>query len=167
VRAFRFPLQFVLGDGLGVLPVVYAGNVADAALAALAAAAASPSFGGGPGRGAPARVFDLADDHPITQRDLYLALSAALRLPYRPVYLPRGLVLAGSRVGQALGIRVANAPEMPLHRAARFTLGPNPFGSGRIRAELGWTPPIALATALERTARWADGARVELGLTRR
>lgn len=153
-RAFRFPAQFLLGDGRGALPAVYAGNLAAAVLAVLAA----------PSREARVRAYDLGDDHPVTQRDLYGALGRALGRPFRPIPLPRPLVLAAARAGDAAGLRIPDAGELPLLRTALLAMGPNPFGSARIRAELGWAPRFALEEALDRTARWVALKRSALGL---
>lgn len=151
--AFRFPVQFLLGDGRATIPAVYAGNLADAAVRALATAGS---------RGT--RVYDLGEDHPVTQRDIYEALARALGVRFRPVPLPRSLVLAGARAGDAIGIRIRGARELPLGRTARLALGPNPFGSATIRRELGWSPPFTLEQALDRTAGWVVTERRALGL---
>lgn len=162
LEVFRFPIQPVLGSGRIPIPAVYAGNVADAALAVLGAA------DGASARRSPtrARVYELGVDHPVTPLELYEALARALGVPFRPIHIPAPLVRVGARVGEALGIRIDGAEELPLARTARLSLGPNPFGSVRIRSELGWAPRFSLEQALERTAAWVARERAALGFGR-
>ena len=155
VRTLRLPAQFLLGDGRGTIAAVYAGNVADAIVTVL---------GAPPRHADAARVFDLGADHPLDQRQLYAALASALDVPFRPLPIPASLALAGARAADALGIRIPGAHELPLPRTVRLAIGPNPYGSAKIRTELGWAPPFSLEESLERTARWAVSERRSLGI---
>ena len=151
---FRLPMHVLLGDGNGTIPAVYAGNLASAVLAALAA-------DGDPGN---ARVYDIGEDHPLTQIQLYRALADALGVPLRPVRLPRGLVLWGAALGDLFRIRILGAHELPLRRTARQAMGPNPYGSARLRADLGWEPRYDLGESLKRTAAWVAHEHAALGM---
>ena len=144
VRTLRFPVHFLLGSGDTPLPAIYAGNLADAMLAVLR----HPLPIG-------VSTFNLADDHAVSQRDLLGALAEALGRPFRPVPLPGAMVLAGARVGEVLGLRVPDAEELPLMRAAFLAVHPSPFRSMRIREELGWHPPYSLEESIARTVAWA------------
>lgn len=143
VRVLDWPCQILLGSGRTPIPAVYAGNLADAIVATLR----SPLPEG-------ARAFNLGGDHPLSQRHLYTELARVLGKRARLVPLPAALVVSFARIGEAFGLRVPGAEELSLRRAASLAVRPNPYRSTRLRAELGWTPPVSLATALERTGRW-------------
>jgi nucleoside-diphosphate-sugar epimerase len=140
-RMLRRPVTFVLGPGDNTLPALYAGNVATAVVLALEAA-----------RGGVTYV--VGQDHPLTQRGLLEGL--ALGLGRSPVFVPvpAALVRYGSEVLQKLGVSAPGAEHLPLTRVARLALSENPYGSERIRRELGWDPPHRHEDALERTGRW-------------
>ncbi len=159
VRTLRLPVQFLLGDGHGTIAAVYAGNVADAVVTALGATAPSPGA-----RAQGARIFDFGADNPLDQRQLYTALTRALEVPFRPAPLPGAMVLAAARIADAIGLRIPGAHELPLPRTVRLAIGPNPYGSEKIRAELGWSPPFSLDESLERTARWVARERRSFGI---
>ena len=156
VKTLRLPMQFLLGDGRGTIAAVYAGNVADAVVTALGATPVAADRG--------ARVFDFGADNPFNQRQLYTALAHALGVPFRPVPLPGSVVLGGARIADLIGIRIPGAHELPLPRTVRLAMGPNPYGSEKIRREIGWAPPFTLEESLERTARWVVRERRSFGL---
>jgi nucleoside-diphosphate-sugar epimerase len=155
VRNLRAPLHFLLGNGRTPLPLVYAGNLAQAIFDALRGELPEG-----------ARAFNVASDFSVTQRELLKALAEALGVSFRPTPLPRRLVLVGARLGESLGARIPDAEELSLTRAARLALYPNPFVSERIRKELGWAPQFSKEEAIARTARWvqeeagAKGSRI-------
>ena len=138
VRLPRIPL---FGPGDNTLPVVYAGNVASAIVAALEA-----------GRGQVA--YNVGLDHPLTQRELFEGLAAGLGISPRFVRLPAGLVRGAVSVLSTLGIGTPGAKHLPLERVSRLALGDNPYPSDRIRSDLGWTPRHAHSDALRRTGEW-------------
>jgi len=154
VRTLRLPVHFLLGSGNTPLPAIYAGNLAHAILAALR----GPLPVG-------ARPFNVANDFPVSQRDLLQGFARALGIPFRPVPLPRRVVLAVAHLGEALGARVPDAEEMPLLRAAKLAVNPNPFQSSRIREELGWSPPFSSEEAIGRTVQWVhdEAAALTMG----
>lgn len=91
------------GDGRRVLNMIHRDDVVGAILAALE-------------RGQPGRIYNVTDDEPVTQRDLFAWLARTLNRPLPPS-LP-----AESPVSRRRGLtskRVSNA---------------------RLRTELGWTP---------------------------
>ena len=145
LRLLRRPIHPMPGGGRTSLPLIYAGNLADAIGCALQG---SPPPG--------VRVYNVADDHPVTQRTLWEAMARALGVPFRPLTLPGPIVLGAARLAQALGVGVPGAGELSLQRVARLALRANPYRSERIREELGWTPPIPLAEAIRRTVRWFE-----------
>jgi 2-alkyl-3-oxoalkanoate reductase len=142
-RQLGFPLHFLAGSGETPLPVVYAGNLAEAVLAALR-------------RPIPVgvRVFNVADDHPVSQKRILRALADALGIRFRPIPVPTPVVLAGARLAGVVGIGIPGAEDLPVARAARLATRPNPYVSERVRTQLGWVPPFSLEEALDRTAGW-------------
>jgi len=143
ISMLRRPVHPMPGGGRTPLPLIYAGNLAEAVGCAL-------QGGAPPG----VRVYNVAHDHAVTQRAFWGAMASELGVPFRPLTLPRHIVLGAAGVAEALGVRVPGAGELSLRRVARLALRPNPYRSERIRSELGWTPPVTLAEAIRRTARW-------------
>lgn len=140
-RIVRRPVAVLLGPGDNTLPVVYAGNVAVALSLALEA-----------GRGA--ATYDVGLDHPLTQRGLLEGLARGLGRVPRLFPVPALAVRGTVAVLQRLGVRTPGAGHLPLSRVVRIGLATNPYGSLRIRRELGWDPPHRHEEALERTGRW-------------
>lgn len=140
-KVLRLPVLPLLGSGHNTLPVVYAGNVAAAVVASLS----------GRGKG---RVYNLARDYPVTQRELLEGLARGLGRRPRFVSVPGFLVRAVARVGDAVRVRIPGAEELPLSRIARLGLDDHPYRSDRARTELGWEPPFRHEEALARTAAW-------------
>jgi nucleoside-diphosphate-sugar epimerase len=133
------PVLCTLGDGSNRLPVVYAGNVADACR--LAAEREE----------APGRVYNLADDGGVTQRALLeeAAPPGATILP-----LPRAPVQAAVRGAEALAGLVGIGPSLVSSRRVWFLSRENPFRSRRIREELGWRPRVATTEGWRRALKW-------------
>jgi nucleoside-diphosphate-sugar epimerase len=133
----------LFGSGDNTLPVVYAGNVAQAMLLVLEASS-----------GGPASTYDVGLDHPLTQRELMSGLARGLGHEPRFLSVPARAVRAGVAILSRAGVGTPGARHLPLDRVARLALGENPYPSRRIRRELGWDPPFGHAEALERTGRW-------------
>lgn len=143
-RLLRLPVVPLLGGGDNTIPVVYAGNVADALVRALDGAGAGS-------------VFNLTMDRPLTQRGLVEGLAAGLGRQARILPVPATVVRAGARLGDALGVRIPGARDLSLSRVARLALDDNPYPSERARTVLGWAPPHEHADALRRTGEWILG----------
>ena len=141
VKSLRLPLHPQLGGGRVNLAAVYAGNLAHAAIVALR----EPVPLG-------ARAYNVADDHPVTQRALCSRLCACLGVPFRPVSIPASLILGLAGLGEALGVTLPDAGGLSLRRAAGLAVRPNPYRLSWIRTELGWKPVVTLDEALGRTA---------------
>ena len=140
-RLVRYPITFTLGSGANTLPTVYAGNVAHALELVLE-------------RGADGDIYDVGLDHPLTQRALLQGIAAGLDRRVRFVAVPRGLVVGGADLLQALRIPTPGARDLPLGRVARLAVGENPYPSRRIRERLDWMPPYRHEEALVQTGRW-------------
>lgn len=141
-RVLSWPVVPMLGKGVNTVPAVYAGNVA----AGVEAALEREGVGG--------RTFNLAEDDPVTQRDLLAGLARGMGVGPRYLPVPEGLVRLGARLGESVGVRAPGARDLPLRRLAELALNDNPYRSERARSELKWRPPHAAAPALERTGRW-------------
>lgn len=135
------PVIPLFGSGRNTLPVVYAGNVADAMVLALEA-----------GRGG--EIFDVGCDHPLTQRDLLTWMAEGLGRRPRFVRIPGALVRTAVGVVARSGLKMPGAEHLPLERLARLALGENPYPSRRIRSELGWNPSAHHRDAIVRSAKW-------------
>lgn len=132
----------LIGDGANPLSVVYAGNVAAAALAALE-------------RRDVTGAFNVANDGTLSQRDFVERFAAGLGVRVRLVRVPRALAWSAARAADGL-LRLARpaAPMTTLRTAVQFLSSPNPFVSARAARELDWRPAVAPAEAVERTGRW-------------
>jgi nucleoside-diphosphate-sugar epimerase len=140
-RLTRWPVAPTLGSGNNTIPAVYAGNVADAVWLALVA-------------GHEAATWDVALDHPLTQR--MLLEGVARGMGRRPLLLPvpASAVRAAATVLGWLGAPTPGASDLPLGRVVALSLADNPYSSRRIRDELGWRPPYRHEEALPRAGAW-------------
>jgi 2-alkyl-3-oxoalkanoate reductase len=135
VRAVRSRLVPIIGPGTNHLSCVYAGNVAQAIVAALEV--------GGTGF----RAYNVTTDAAplLTMREFLAAFAEAAGVRARFLPLPIGL----ARFGIALwsGPRLARA-------GLAFITGENPWNADRARAELHWTPALAPREAIARAVDW-------------
>ncbi len=140
-RLSRWPVTPILGSGYNTIPAVYAGNVADAVWRALVA-----------GRGG--ATWDVALDHPLTQRMLVEGIARGMGRRPRVVAVPAPTVRAAAAMLGWLGVRTPGASDLPLGRVVALALADNPYRSQRIRDELGWSPPHKHEDALPRAGAW-------------
>jgi nucleoside-diphosphate-sugar epimerase len=135
IRVLRLPLVPRIGPGTNRLACVYVGNVAAAALAAVAS------------RERGFRAYNVTSDRPpaLSQREFFAAFAAALGRPYRPLPIP--VALAASVAGLLTARRLGRA-------AVSFLSGDNPYDDARIRVELGWRPATSAPAAIARTVAW-------------
>ncbi len=129
----------MVGSGENPVPVVYAGDVAEACHRAATRGEADE------------RVYNVAGDGDLTQRRL-LREAAPRGAAFVP--LPRGAVEAAARTADRLA---ALAPEGPSRvwtaRRVRLLGRPDPFSAGRIRRELGWRPSVGAREGWRRALR--------------
>jgi 2-alkyl-3-oxoalkanoate reductase len=138
----RLPVVPIIGGGRATLPLVYAGNVARAVLAALDRDVAV------------GRAYNVAIDHAVTLREL-MGLIAELRgRPMRTVSLPALPLRIQAGVVDGLTRLVPFLPGTDLGRAVRSMTRDNPYDSSRARLELGWTNLITHREGLRRTIDW-------------
>ena len=131
VRLVRSRVGFTVGWGRNSLALVHAGNVAEGAVLALAKDAAA------------GRSYNLANDFPITQRDLFRLAARAMGRRRLTVPLPG-----------AIARRLVRNSSPVQRRGLAFLALQNPFVSDRARQELGWTPSTPHGVGLSRAVAW-------------
>ncbi|MFI5278992.1 MAG: NAD-dependent epimerase/dehydratase family protein [Gemmatimonadales bacterium] len=141
-RVLRRGVAMQIGDGTNRLSVVYAGNVAAAALLALD----RPRVTG---------AFNVANDGDLTQRAFLERFAAGLGVRLRAIRVPKGLAWNGALVLDSIArLLRPSAPMATLKTAVQFLSASNPFVSARAERELGWKPVVSAEDAAERTGRW-------------
>jgi len=141
-RVLRRRIALQIGDGTNRLSVVYAGNVAAAALQAL-------------GRPHVTGAFNVANDGELTQRAFLERFAAGLGVKLRVLGVPKGLAWNAARCFDSIARLVRpSAPMATLKTAVQFLSAANPFVSSRAERELGWQPIVSAEEAVERTGRW-------------
>jgi nucleoside-diphosphate-sugar epimerase len=148
VRYVQAPVVFLVGSGANPLALTYAGNTAEGAVLALTRPEAS------------GRVYNLAGDFAVTQRQFLARLAEALGR--NPVFLPLPYRLAHGFgwLVEKLPQRVSAASGLNRRRVS-LAGRPNPFEAARARRELGWAPSVPPEEAIRRSVEWyrADGVR--------
>ncbi|MEX2155473.1 MAG: NAD-dependent epimerase/dehydratase family protein [Gemmatimonadales bacterium] len=149
IATLRRGLVPQIGPGTNHLSCVYAGNVASAVVAALDA----PPRGG-------FRAYNVTHDAPplLTQREFLAAFAEALgvRLRCIPIPILIARVAAESWSGVLRTLRPRRYAGLA-SAAVWFLVGENPYVTERIRAELGWTPPLDARAAIQRSVTWFAG----------
>ena len=137
----RRPLVPMFGSGKNTLPIVYAGNVAEAIRLVL-----EDGEGG--------VTYDVGHDETLTQRQLFQWLAAGLGRQPRFVRIPAGVVRGAVGLLCTLGVGTPGAKHLPLERVSRLALGENPYPSLEIRRKLAWSPSETHQQALMRSGKW-------------
>ncbi|MFI5207152.1 MAG: NAD-dependent epimerase/dehydratase family protein [Gemmatimonadales bacterium] len=141
-RVVRRGIAMQIGDGANRLSVVYAGNVAAAALLALDR----------PGVSGP---FNVANDGALTQRAFLERFASGLGVRLRVIRVPNALAWNAALALDSIARLVRpSAPMATLKTAVQFLSASNPFVSSRAERELGWKPVVSADEATERTGRW-------------
>jgi len=141
-RLVRLGVAPLIGDGRNLLPVVYAGNVAAAALCALD----RPTISG---------AFNVTNDGAITQREFIDQFAAGLGVKVTVLPVPRALAMFGANGVDTVLRALRPRQSMALLKAAvHFLASDNPYVSSKAEQELGWRPVITPAEAARRTGEW-------------
>jgi nucleoside-diphosphate-sugar epimerase len=143
VRMIRAGKAKILGRGDNRLNVVYAGNIAEAALAA----AQMPEANG--------QAYNCSNDGVITQQEYFDLLADALgaarvarRVPYRLAYFA-GFVL------ECLGHLLGSQRPPFVTRYAVWLMGRRSyFSADKARRDLGWQATVPYEVGVPRTIRW-------------
>ena len=129
LKLCRKALPLPLGGIANRRSMIYAGNLADAVIRCLA----HPDAAG--------RTYLVGDGEDVSTPELIRRVAGALGRPARLFAVPSVMLrLAGGVVGQSATV-------------GRL-LGSLQINDGRIRRELGWTPPFAMLQGMEKTAAW-------------
>ena len=142
VRWASMPVIPLPGGGRSALPLVYAGNVAAAVVAALDREASS------------GRAYNAARDHPITGRELFVRVAKELGRRPRILPVPVAPLIGLGTAIEAVARRVPGIRTRDLLRGVRSLTRDNPYASGRARLELGWSGLTDHAEGLRRTLDW-------------
>lgn len=133
-------LLATVGPGDNRLPLVYAGNVAEACLLAATREEAA------------GRVYNVTDDGGITQRRL---VEMAAPTGATVVPLPRAPVELAARLADGMASLAAGGDSRVWNARRVWFLGrPDPFVSRRISRELGWHASVTTVEGWRRTLRW-------------
>jgi nucleoside-diphosphate-sugar epimerase len=129
LKLCRKALPLPLGGIANRRSMIYAGNLADAVIRCLA----HPDAAG--------RTYLVGDCEDVSTPELIRRVAGALGRPARLFAVPSVMLrLAGGVMGQSAAV-------------ARL-LGSLQIDDGRIRRELGWTPPFAMLQGMEKMAAW-------------
>lgn len=131
VRLVRTRVSVTVGWGRNHLALVYAGNVAEGAVLAVTADAGA------------GRAYNLANDFPISQRELFRLAARAMGHRRLIVPMPGSIVRAFVRNSSPVQ-----------RRGLAFLALRNPFVSDRARQELGWNPTTPHDVGLSRAIAW-------------
>ncbi|MGD0990855.1 MAG: NAD-dependent epimerase/dehydratase family protein [Gemmatimonadales bacterium] len=138
-RLVRRGLAPMIGPGNNPLSVVYAGNVAAAALAALDRRDVT-----GP--------FNVTNDGAVTQREFLERFAAGLGVPARWIPVPHALAWGGARLWDAtVGALAGWTGLLSARSSVQFLASANPYTSARAERVLGWRPVVPAPEAVERT----------------
>jgi nucleoside-diphosphate-sugar epimerase len=128
-RLLSFGLAPIVGSGESIMPIVHAGNVADA----FVRAASSEAAGG--------RVYNVANDFDLSYLRFLELAEAGMQARIRRVRIRASLAHGFSGVIElALRAGLGRKVPMPTRGTLDFVTRDNPFSSARARAELGWLP---------------------------
>ena len=144
IRVQKFGFAPLIGSGANPLSIVYAGNVADAVLAALE----HPKVVG---------PFNVTNEGDVTQREFFTAVGSALHKPPLFLRIPIPAALAVTAAGH--WVRHLFAPQKYAGFGAsgvRFLSQSNPYKSVRAQRELGWKPTTAPEEAIARSVCWMN-----------
>lgn len=139
----RRGLAPLIGDGKSSMAIVHAANVADGAVRALMTAAA-----GG-------RVYNVANDFPVTVRRFFElgahGLGRRVRFIHIPIGVANGVFNAFRGVADVLTRGKAN---VVTNASLGMLTADNPFTSERARREIGWSPTVDPERGVPEAFRW-------------
>lgn len=135
----------ILGRGDNRLNVVYAGNVAEAAIAA----AGRPEASG--------EAFNCSNDGEITQQAYFDLLARAIGAPPVRRHVPYRLAYAAGFVLECLGHLLRQTRPPFVTRYAVWLMGRRSyFSAEKARRLLGWQPTVTYEAGVPATVRWYE-----------
>lgn len=148
IAFLKSPAKSYVGNGRNVLPVVYAGDVADLCILAATHAAAI------------GETYNAVNPEHVTQRDIFAFTAELLgieppsrAIPFRAVYT------------LAAGMEIAARARGWEHRPDLTRFSTNMFGLDYIESaskamrDLGWQPQVTMHEAVRRSVEWARSHR--------
>lgn len=132
---------FVIGDGQNRIATCYVDDAAQAALLA----ATHPAAAG--------RIYDVASDEPVTQRQFVDALADAMQLPRSRNQTTR-IVALGFALLIGLAARLRDRPPAFNRAMVALMAVDQVLDSSRLRNELGWKPEVSFQEGMRRTEAW-------------
>jgi nucleoside-diphosphate-sugar epimerase len=143
VKALRSGRVTLIGTGDNLLNIVYAGDVAEAAILA----ANHPAARG--------RAYNVSSPGEITQRQVVDTLTDQLGLPRIARRFPFWLAYRMGWVSELIGhaIRIKRPPHITRYGVS-LVGRPTQFSIDKARTELGWQPRVSAAEGLRRTLDW-------------
>jgi nucleoside-diphosphate-sugar epimerase len=134
----------IIGDGTNAIAALYVDDAARALLLAGTHAAAA------------GRIFDVANDEPVTQREWFNATADALEVPRPDSDVPRRVAYAAATVAEFFA--GLSGKEPPFNRAMVMLVSADQaLDISGIRNELGWRPEVSFAEGMRRTKEWYRG----------
>jgi nucleoside-diphosphate-sugar epimerase len=138
----------IIGKGDNAIAALYVDDAARAVLLAGTHPAAAD------------KVYDVAGDERVTQREWFEATADALEVPRPRRNVPRRVAYAAAAVAE-LWARVRGA-DPPFNRAMVVLVSTDQLlDAARIRDELGWRPEVSFQEGMRRTHEWFVRLRAE------
>jgi nucleoside-diphosphate-sugar epimerase len=143
VHALRDRWVSIVGSGDNPLNIVYAADVADGAIRAANCSQAS------------GRVYHLASEGEITQKQFFDILTDGLGLPRIQKHVSPRLAWFAGLLGEliARGLRWRRSPHVTCYGMSLLTRSTK-FSIARAKSELGWQPHVNPQEGLQRTLDW-------------
>lgn len=133
----------ILGKGDNRLNVVYAGNVAEAAITA----ADLPKAAG--------EAYNCSNDGEITQQRYFELIAGALGVPPPKHHAPYRAAYCAGFLLECIGHLLGSAKPPFVTRYAVWLMGRRSyFSAEKARRELGWQPTVTYEEGVPRTVRW-------------
>jgi nucleoside-diphosphate-sugar epimerase len=109
---------------------------------------------------APGNVYNITNDHPLTQLEMFNAIADAVggtrptrHLPYLPIYY-------GSIVAEKVVARVTKTKPIVTQLGAMMFGSDNRHSVEKARRELGYEPQVDLRTGIKLAAEWFNAGRM-------
>lgn len=143
VRMVRAGQAKILGTGANRLNVVYAGNIAEAAITA----AAMPEADG--------QAYNCSNDGEITQKEYFDLLARTLGAPPVRRHVPYRVAYAAGFLLECLGHLLGWRKPPFITRYAVWLMGRRTyFSADKARRELGWQATVPYEVGVPRTIAW-------------
>jgi nucleoside-diphosphate-sugar epimerase len=137
---------FIIGSGRNRIATLFLDDAVRATVLAATRSAATRSA-------AECKVYDVASDEPVTQREFIDATTDALGLPRVRRHISRSLALAGAWLIERLSSWADHEPHICRSTVALMSAD-QVLDASRIRADLDWRPEVSFAEGMHRTRQW-------------